>query len=121
MTAQSPLTRIAATGPARKLGEEAWAAWEQLYVKQKWTLQRIADAYGVAPSTVMRRLHGRGVEVRGPAEKRRRVESVVKARKAGLSPTKIAHTLGIGRATVYRYLREADGRPPYTKKESAHE
>lgn len=106
-------TRKSATGPARKYGEATWAEWQRLYVKKRWSMQQIADQYGVASSTVMRRLHGRGAPVRDGAEKQRRVASVVKARKGGLSPTRIAQTLGIGRATVYRYLRENDGKPPY--------
>jgi DNA invertase Pin-like site-specific DNA recombinase len=40
---------------------------------------------------------------------RRRAEEIIKLKDAGVTPTEIAVRLGIGRASVYRVLGQADG------------
>lgn len=46
-----------------------------------------------------------------PQERQQRVHQVL-ALFNGRNATEVARSLGIGRATVYRYLKQAGGRPP---------
>jgi DNA invertase Pin-like site-specific DNA recombinase len=39
---------------------------------------------------------------------RRRIDEITRLKDAGVTPTEIAIRLGIGRASVYRVLAEAD-------------
>lgn len=104
--------RTAAYGSAKKYGEVEWAQWAALYTAG-YTLRQIAQRYDVAPSTVMRRLHGRGVECRSPAPPRRvSTAAVARAASAGMPGNKIARVTGTSGTTVSRRQREARGDPP---------
>ncbi len=46
-----------------------------------------------------------------PLERQQRVHQVLQLFN-GRNATEVARSLGIGRATVYRYLKQAGGRPP---------
>jgi transposase len=104
--------RTAAVGPAKKYGEAEWARWELLY-RAGLSLRRIAEQYRVAPSTVMRRLHGRGVDCRSGAPPRRvSTAAVERATAAGLPGNKVAAVTGVSATTVTRRQKESRGEPP---------
>lgn len=104
--------RTAATGSAKKYGEAEWQKWEAMY-RDGDTLREIAARFDVQPSTVMRRLHGRGVECRSPAPPRRvSTAAVARATSAGMPGTKIAAVTGTSSTTVTRRQLEARGEPP---------